>query len=81
MSKIILNVVMSLDLEMPTTICEPFIVTRGGTNFITIISPKSVLFFDCDDGSITFSETCEYLRSNFKFVRFLAKGESFTYTK
>lgn len=81
MSKITLNATVQEQLEMPNTVCVPFIVTRNDVPYIVILSPNSVLFFDTSDGSLTYSQTTGYLKDNFKFVRFLTKGESFTFTQ
>ena len=81
MSKITLNTERPLQLDMPNTICEPFIVRRDGRTIVVVKTSNTIILFDTNDGSISYSDTPGYLRDNYKFVRFLDKGESFTYTK
>ena len=86
MPKITLNTVMPtrFHLEMPTRYCVPFIVTRksgGKEQFIVIMTPESVIYFDTSDGDLTYSTTEGHLAKEYDFVRFLNSGESFTFTK
>lgn len=70
----------SLDYEL----CQPYLVRNddcGGKVQTAIVSPKSVLFFDASDGSITYSDSHEYLYKNFTIIRKYAPGETLSYTQ
>lgn len=81
MSIVTLNTPSVPQLDMPHSICEPFIVRRDGRTIVVVKTPNTIILFDTNVGSISYSDTPGYLRDNYKFVRFLDKGESFTYTK
>lgn len=81
MSIVTLNTPSVPQLDMPHSICVPLIVTRDGRTFIVIRTPQSTIFFNTVDGSVTYCSVSGYLEENYKFVRFLDKGESFTFTQ
>lgn len=67
---------------IPETNCQPMLIEHinSGERSVIIRHPRGALFFDTQNGSITYGSDPDYLKENYTFIRYLSIEESVSFT-
>ena len=67
---------------IPETNCQPMLIEHinSGEQSVIIRHPNGVLFFDTQNGSITYGSDPDDMEENYTFIRYLSIEESVSFT-